>query len=185
MTYATAREWLAAIDDVQSVIGLASDTVFHWANKVVSGCGGVAYEVRRHTIDTLLIGRFGMSMQYRDINQKIRLKWLALLRVLFEIESRHPKWVAAMRRRHPAIARWDEWIRMDGVSVTTPSGIELAQHVTWGLQDLIRDWQNTRFPPLPQPWKNELIYTLNEVDQTLSLYYEFDLKESQNDDPYR
>lgn len=173
-TYATARDAYAAAETLDRVLDLCSDIRHDWQNKVVPGLGGVAYDVKPETLRELLGSHLGMEMSYSSINNKLRDKWRDLIACLAEIEERNPKWFSAMQRRHRTLSRWPQIRVLSGLELTSPKGLELAQHTVWAYQDLIRDPVNTWRPRLIWRHKNILLYRLSEVEATLALAYEFD-----------
>ena len=92
MTFGAAGEWLNSIDVLKSILSIVSDHTFFWPNKIISGEGGVSYDVSPETIDEMLQLHFGERMSYSSINAKIRDKWGELIRYLQQIEQRNPKW---------------------------------------------------------------------------------------------
>lgn len=182
LTFPSVVGWVDSIDVLKNLLSLTADCAWDWLNKVMPGFGGVSYGVSVDTLDELLQLHFGERMKYASINAKVRDKWRDLIREIQRLEIQNPKWWEAMQRRHPSVSRWPEVSRLSGMTLTTPEGMEKAQHFTWGLEDLLRDGHNTWKPRLERHDKSRMIYLVSQVNAALMLHYEIDLKEFSNDD---
>lgn len=182
ITFGAAGEWLSSIDVLKNIMSLVSDHSFFWDNKIVSGEGGVSYDVNQGTLEEMLQIHYGERMSYASINAKLRDKWRDLICYLQQIEQRNPKWIQTMCRKHCALSDWQNLQLLGGSALTSPDGLRRAHHLVWAFQDLLHDPWNTWKPSLSRENQSRLTLLLKEMEDVLLLNYEFDLTEDRKND---